>query len=92
VEILYKTFNLDIHILLITILTYLKNSDSFLSDFCRNNKQKQTGAEEPAYFKILKEPILVQKKYITLVKAIILSFFEVDKGVALSWGHHAHLP
>ena len=46
-EILYKTFNLGIfHILRTTILIYLKNSASFLSDFCRNNKQKQTGAEE----------------------------------------------
>ena len=68
------------YILLITILKYLKKSASFLSDFCcNNNKNKLEQKKPPAFFKILKEPILVQKKYMPHMKALILSFFEPEQ-------------
>ena len=68
------------YILLITILTYLKKSASFLSDFCcNNNKNKLEQKKPPVFFKILKEPILVQKKYMPHMKALILSFFELEQ-------------
>ena len=68
------------YILLITILTYLKKSASFLSDFCcNNNKNKLEQKKPPVFFKILKEPILVQKKYMPHMKALILSFFEPEQ-------------
>ena len=34
--------------------------------------------KSPAFLKILNEPILVQKKYIPHMKALILSFFELE--------------
>jgi hypothetical protein len=68
------------YILLITILTYLKKSASFLFDFCcNNNKNKLEQKKPPDFFKILKEPILVQKKYMRHMKALILSFFEPEQ-------------
>jgi hypothetical protein len=37
--------------------------------------------------------MLVQKKYIPHMKALILSYLESrDKGVAYPWGPHAHIP
>jgi hypothetical protein len=51
-----------------------------LSDFhCNKNRNKLAQKKTPAFFKILKEPILVQKKYIHHIKALILSFFEPEE-------------
>jgi hypothetical protein len=51
-----------IHIFVITILKYLKNLVSFPSGFCSNkNKNKLFSLPSPAFFKILKEPMLAQK-------------------------------
>jgi hypothetical protein len=51
-----------IHIFVITILKYLKNSVSFPSDFCSNrNKHKLFSLHSQAFFKILKEPMLAQR-------------------------------
>ena len=62
---------------------------SFWSDFCgNNNKNKLEQKKTPAFFKIMKEPIQVQKKYIPLMKAIILSFFEPEgqgRGTIMGW-------
>jgi hypothetical protein len=48
----------------------------------------------PAFFSILKEPMLVQKQTIHQRKALDLCFLETEglKGVALSGGRHALSP
>ena len=62
---------------MITITTYLKNSVSFLSDFCFN-QNKLCSLHSPASLEILKEPILLQKQIIPHMKALILSFLEPE--------------
>jgi hypothetical protein len=42
------------------------------------NKNKLEQKKSPAFYKILKEPILVQQKYIPHMKALILSFIEPE--------------
>ena len=75
-EILYKPFNLSI--------SYSPDHNSYISEkfsqiFAEiTDKNKLVQKKSPAFFKILKEPILVQKKYIPHVKALILSFFVLD--------------
>jgi hypothetical protein len=61
----------------ITILAYLTNLLSFLSDFCWN-KHKNKPKQPLLYslFKILKEPALVQKPTTPHIKALIQSFLE----------------
>ena len=67
---------------MVTILTYLTNSLSFLSDFCWN-KDKNKPKQPLLYslFKILKKPALVQKPTILHMKALILSYLEPE-----GWG------
>ena len=65
---------------MITITTYLKNSESFLSDICFNqNKNKLCSLHSPAFFKILKEPTLLQKQTIPHIKALLFSFLEPEE-------------
>ena len=65
---------------MLTITTYLKNSDSFLSDNCFNqNKNKLCSLHSPAFFKILKEPTLLQKQTIPHIKALLFSFLEPEE-------------
>ena len=48
--------------------------------FCVNNKRlkKRRSLHSPAFFKILKEPTIVQKQTIPHIKALILSFLEPE--------------
>ena len=65
---------------MITITTYLKNSESFLSDICFNqNKNKLCSLHSPAFFKILKEPALLQKQTVPHMKALLFSFLELEE-------------
>ena len=57
---------------MITITTNLKQSVSFLSDFCFNqNKNKLCSLHSPVFFKILKELTLLQKQTIPHMKAFL---------------------
>ena len=74
---------------MVTILTYLKNSVSFLSDISfHKNKNTLCSLHTQAIFKILKKKtILAQKKYIPHMKAPILHFFETEwKGCGIIMG------
>ena len=57
---------------MVTIFTYLKNPESCLSDFLRPYSNESENK------KFLTEPMLVKKKYITHMKALILSYFESE--------------
>ena len=52
-----------------------------MSDFCFNqNKNKLCNLHSPAFFKILQEPTtLLQKQTITHIKALLLSFLQLER-------------
>ena len=53
---------------------------SFLSDLCFNqNKNKLCSLHSPDFFKILKEPTLLQKQTILHIKALLFSFLEPEE-------------
>ena len=63
---------------MLTITTYLKNSENFLSDIYFN-QNKLCSLHSPAFFKILKELTLLQKQTIPHIKDLLSSFLEPEE-------------
>ena len=74
---------------MITITTYLKN-------ICFNqNQNKLCSLHSPAFFKILKEPTLLQKQTILHIKALLFSFLEPEeqgRGITMGVPHPHPVP
>ena len=94
-DLIKNTYFLYLNVLMITITTYLKNSESFLPDICFNqNKNKCCSFHSPAFLKILKKPrpTLLQKQTIPHMKALLFSFLEPEEQVSgiVMRGPHPH--